>query len=477
MDRQSFSPLRGFLPYGAAAFLVGIVGGFTSGLSPAFVRDLGIPYNNTTWTALALAVSTATFSPILGKVGDRVGRRTTLLLGLAVFTLGNVLTALAASLPFMLVARFVVGIGAAAVTPVVLSYIVAVFPPEAMAKGFSLYMVIASGSVIFGPTLGGLILNAAGWRAMMWVCVGICAAILLFCFVTFREDPVHRTQSAGDFDVLGSLCIVLFFSLLLCLPSFGQNFGWTSPAFLLVLVGSALALGLLLWAEGRAKAPVLSRRFLARRAFLLPVLALFLTQGLMQANMTNLIVFVNYTQPDNTLLSGYAISILYLGMSLGAVLLGPLADRWEPRDILTVSLLVTGAGCALMLLFVPRTGFPLLAGSLGLLGFGLGGNGTIFLKVVLSGLPPETAGAETGTYGLFRDLAAPFGVAVFVPLFTNGITARLAAGSGAGLHPAHMAAAAVASIHALAWAELACVALGILVVRLLPRVHRSEGRA
>lgn len=232
------------------------------------------------------------------------------------------------------------------------------------------------------------------------------------------------------------------------------------------------ALGLLIWAEGRAKSPVLSRRFLARRAFLLPVLALFLTQGLMQANMTDCIVFVNYTQPDNTLLSGYAISIMYLGMSLGAVLLGPLADRWEPRTILTVSLLLTGAGCALMLLFSEKTSFLLLAGSLGLLGFGLGGNGTIFLKVVLSGLPPETAGAETGTYGLFRDLAAPFGVAVFVPLFTNGITARLAENAGAGLNAGHMAAAAVASIHRLAWAELACVALGILVVRFLPRVHR-----
>ena len=57
------------------------------------------------------------------------------------------------------------------------------------------------------------------------------------------------------------------------------------------------------------------------------VLALLLTQGLMQANMTNVIVFVNYTQPGNTLISGYAISIMYLGMSLGSVLVGPQAAR------------------------------------------------------------------------------------------------------------------------------------------------------
>ena len=99
--------------------------------------------------------------------------------------------------------------------------------------------------------------------------------------------------------------------------------------------------------------------------------------------------------------------------------------------------------------------------SLGILGFGLGGNGTIFMKVVLSGLTPQEAGAGTGTYGLFRDLAAPFGVAVFVPLFTNQITSRIAAGAA---EPT----AAVTSIHALAIAEILCVALGIAAVAFLP---------
>ena len=89
------------------------------------------------------------------------------------------------------------------------------------------------------------------------------------------------------------------------------------------------------------------------------------------------------------------------------------------------------------------------------------GNGTIFMKVVLSGLTPQEAGAGTGTYGLFRDLAAPFGVAVFVTMFTNQITSRIAAGTA---EPA----AAVISIHALAITEILCVALGILAVAFLP---------
>ena len=105
--------------------------------------------------------------------------------------------------------------------------------------------------------------------------------------------------------------------------------------------------------------------------------------------------------------------------------------------------------------------------SLGILGFGLGGNGTIFMKVALSGLSPQEAGADTGTYGLFRDLAAPFGVAVFVPLFTNQITRLMAGGTAA-------ADAAVRSLHSLALTELLCVAGGIVAVLFLPRI-RNRG--
>ena len=92
---------KGFIPYALAAFLIGIVGGFSSVLGPAFVQDLGLDYNNTTWTSLAQAMSTAACAPVRGKVGDVIGRKTTLLMGLAVFTLGNVLSALANTLAFI----------------------------------------------------------------------------------------------------------------------------------------------------------------------------------------------------------------------------------------------------------------------------------------------------------------------------------------------------------------------------------------
>ena len=315
---------QGFIPYALAALLIGLVGGFSTVLGPAFVQDIGISYNNTTWTALAQAMSTAACAPILGKIGDVIGRRKTLLLGIAVFTLGNILSALANALVFMLIARFIVGIGTAAIGPVILAYIATEFPQDKIAKGFSLYMLLSSASVIIGPTIGGLIVSSYGWRAMLWVCTVICAGILAACIFTSRNQ-VSVKKPLQNFDINGAVLILIFFSLLLCVPSFGQNFGWMSSPFLVVLLFAIVSLIGLIFAERKSKHPILSGSFMGRSAFILSVLALFLTQGLMQANMTNTIVFVNYTQPDNTAISGYAISVMYVGMSLGAIIW----DRWQ----------------------------------------------------------------------------------------------------------------------------------------------------
>lgn len=458
--------IKGFLPYAAAALLVGLVGGFSAVLGPAFVKDLGIAYNNTTWTALATAMSTAAFAPVMGKMSDLLGRRRMLLTGLGVYTLGNVLTSVAPNLIVMLIARFVLGAGTAAIAPVVIAYILTEFPSERIASGFSMYMLISSASVVIGPTAGLWIINRWGWRTMIWLCVFFCIATMAYTLFFREENKTNKSALAG-FDGKGALLVLIFFSLLLCIPSFGQNFGWDSGVFRIVFVLAVVAFLALVSVEQKAKKPILPFSFLKRKTFLLSVLALFLTQGLMQANMTNTIIFVEHTQPGNTAVSGYAISIMYIGMALGSVFVGPLADKYEPKQILTGSLMLTLAGVAAMLLYTQRTPLLLLMLALGILGFGLGGNGTIFMKVVFSGLSQKDSGVGSGTYGLFRDLAAPFGVAVLVPLFTNGVTT----GMEMGLAEAE---AAVRAVRFLAVAEILSVAAGIAVVQFLPGIYNQN---
>jgi len=457
--------LKNFIPYAASAFLVGIVGGFTSVLGPAFVKDIGIAYNNTAWTALSLAISSAACAPILGKISDAIGRRRTLLFGIIVYICGNVLTACATTLSFMIIARFVVGLGTATITPVAMSYILTEFPQEKLAKGFALYMLISSSAVIFGPTIGGVILEYFNWRILMWVCVAISLFIFLLCLNAKESKAVTYSKNTfKNFDYGGAVFVLIFFGLFLCLPTFLQNFGYTSIHFRVVLIGTLLSFLLLLYIEHHSTAPLLPKSFVKRKAFILSVIALFLTQGLMQANMTNLIVFVNYTQPNNTLISGYAISIMYLGMSVGAIAIGQFADKVEPKNVLTVSFSFTALSCIMMYFFQIQTSAIFLAATLGLLGFSLGGNATTFMKVVLADLPKEIAGTGTGVYGLFRDISAPFGVAVFVPLFTNQITKNMTSFSEA--------AASVSAMQTLAISELICVLIGIVVVRFLPNQIR-----
>lgn len=465
---------KGFIPYAIAAFMIGLSGGFTAGLGPAFVADLGIDYSNSTWISLTLAMSTAACAPILGKLGDVFGRRKTLLTGMLIFTLGNIFTAISPSLPFMLGARFVVGIGTAAVTPIVMAYIVTEYPQEEMGKAFGLYMLISSGAVVIGPTLGGLIMNAAGWRVMMWVAVAICAMVLVICSVMIKKTDFER-KSLVNFDKPGAALVVIFFSLFLCIPSFGQNIGWGSWQFMAALGVALVALIGLVIVEKKAKSPILNGKFMTRKEFILPVLILFLTQGLMQANMTNVIVFIRYTQPDNVIISSLAISIMYIGMCIGSVVIGPRADKNEPKSVLTFSLLLTGVGCALMYFFNAESSVAIFAAALGILGIGLGGNATIFMKVALNGLSPEIAGSGTGTYNLFRDISAPFGVAVFVPLFTNSVASRISAEVANGAaEGAAVLQAATASMKSLALIEIGCIVLGIIIVQMLPKIYANN---
>ena len=374
----------------------------------------------------------------------------------------------------MLGIRFAVGVGAAAIAPVVMAYIMTEFPPEKMSQGFSVYMLVASGMVVFGPTVGGILLERMGWKPVLYLCFALVLVVFLVCFFTVRDNARPRGTMQG-FDFAGSVLALIFFSMLLSVPTFGQNAGWlATPTLISLGVGAAALVGLVL-AERRAAQPILSGKFIARKGFILPVVVLLLSQGLLQSAMTNIIMFVMYTNGDSTL-SGIAASVMYVGMALGAILIGPLADKREPRTVAAGALVLVAVGAALQMTFTENTGLLMLCAALFFIGLGLGGNGTIFLKVVLSGLPPELAGSGSGTYNVFRDLAPPLGVAVFVPMFTGALNRGIEAGVAQGqADSVAAAAAAVSALHGTALLQTVSVALGVGVCLFLPRIYVQRG--
>lgn len=467
MVANSKSYLKGFVPFGLAAAFVSLSGGFTASIPTNIVTAWGAESIYTTWITLAYSMGAAACAPVLGKLGDLFGRRITALGGLAAMLIGLLVIALAptGAIWLVLVGRFVVGSGAAAITPTVIAYITSEFPAEKSGQGFTIYMGIASVMVIFGPTIGGLILQVSSYQVVLLICAVIAALVFLVGFFLFQKNPAPK-QGFGDFDIVGGTLIILFFSLALCVPTLGQNLGWAATSTLIITGLTVVALVLLVLAERKAKQPILLGKFMARKTFILPVIVLFLTQGLLQACMTNTIYFANMIAPGTTI-ANYATSIMYVGMTLGTLLLGPLSDKREPRYVSVVALLFCALGTALQLLYTENSGFVTYAVSLFFIGLGLGGNVTIFMKVVLSGLEPAIAGAGSGTYTVFSNLAAPFGVAIFVPMFTQGFANLQAADSG-------FISGVVSSMHTVAIIQVVCVVVGIVVCLMLPKIHPNK---
>ena len=376
------------------------------------------------------------------------------------------------NIPLLLVFRFMVGIGAAGIAPVVMSYIMMEFPPEKMGQGFTVYMAVACGMVIFGPTVGGIIMKVIGtanaWRIVMWVCVALCVITFLICFAKVKDNPNIPKGTMQGFDWAGAVFVLLMFGALVCVPTFGQQNGWVSVATLASIGVAVVGLIVLFLVEKKATNPILNGKFMARKNFVLPVLVMLLTQGLMTACLTEIIRF-GYAI-DKATVAAVAMSIEYLGMAIGTVVLGPMADKKEPKVVAAIALVFVAIGSLIMLFIGENAGILQMGGALFFVGLGIGGNGTIFMKVALSGVAPAESSSASGTYNVFRDMTAPFGVAIFVPMFVTGMTKKAATGMA-------VPAAAASALHSVALVQLICVIVGIVVCFLIPSVHKKAEAA
>lgn len=468
---------KGFLPLAIAIFVTCFGAGVFIPVPVQMVSVFNRPYADTTWTALFYPMGAAACAPILGKLSDIFGRRKTLLFGMAVFSLGYIIGGIAPSFWMIVFSRFIVGLGVAAITPIALAYISTEFPDDKKGKGFAAYMLSASIAVVIGPTVGGLLMKNFGWRAPMF-CAAIAGIICLgLCFIMADRTP-HQRQGTASFDYAGAVLVFALFSSVLLIPSMGQSEGWTSIitlALIIIAIGATLLLRVV---EKKSESPILSLELISKKNFILPVIILLLTQGLLQANMTLVILFVKMVQPDNMLVASYAVSILYLGMSIGSIAIGPQADKYEPKKVAAMALVITVISTAMMYLFNENSTFLVYAASLGLLGLGLGGNATVFMKIALDGLSPAAAGAGSGTYGVFRDVVAPFGVAVYIPLFS--LTAASNAGKlvaeGIGAEAAAISGA-ISSVRLITSIELVCIVIGIILCFSLPNIMDKPAKA
>lgn len=466
MEKSQNSYMKGFVPYAIAAAVMSLCGGFTASvptaISTAWNADASL-----TFITLAYSLAAAAMAPIMGKLGGTIGRRKMLLSALGLYTVGQALIAICpANIPLLLVFRFMVGVGAAGMAPVIMAYIMMEFPPEKMGQGFTIYMALSCGMVIFGPTVGGIIMGVLGtadaWRTVMWICVAMCVIAFVMCFIQVKDNPNIPKGTMKGFDWAGAVFVLLMFGALVCVPTFGQQNGWAAVTTLASIAVAVVGIVFLFIIEKKAANPILNGKFIARKNFVLPVIVLFLTQGLMTACLTEIIRF-GYAV-DKAQVASIAMSIEYLGMAIGTIVLGPMSDKKEPKFVAAIALVFVAIGSAIMMMINETSGVVLMGGALFFVGLGLGGNTTIFMKVALSGVAPTESSSASGTFNVFKDMCAPFGVAIFVPMFVTGMTNKAAAGMA-------VPAAASSALHSVALVQLVCVAVGIVVCFMLPSVH------
>lgn len=467
MENKNY--MKGFVPYAIAAAVLSLCGGFTASvptaISTAWNADASL-----TFITLAYSLAAAAMAPIMGKLGGAIGRRKMLLAAMGLYTVGQALIAICpANIPLLLVFRFMVGIGAAGIAPVIMAYIMMEFPPEKMGQGFTIYMALSCGMVIFGPTLGGIVMKLIGtadaWRIIMWICVALCVISFVLCAAMVRDNPNIPKGSMKGFDWAGAVFVLIMFGALVCVPTFGQQSGWVSSSTLISIAAAVVGLIILVFVEKKAASPILNGKFIFRKNFVLPVLVLFLTQGLMTACLTEIIRF-GYAIEKATIAS-VAMSIEYVGMAIGTIVLGPMSDKKEPKVVAAIALVFVAIGSAIMLLINETAGILSMGGALFFVGLGLGGNVTIFMKVALFGVAPTESSSASGTFNVFKDMCAPFGVAIFVPMFVTGMGAKAAAGMA-------VPAAATSALHSVAIVQLVCVAVGIVICFLLPSVRAKK---
>ncbi len=174
---------------------------------PTLARAFAATFPQVQWIVLAYLLAITTLIVGAGRLGDLVGRRRLLLGGIALFTLASAACGLATTLAQLIAARAAQGLGAAAMMALSLAFVGDTVPRERIGRAMGLLGTMSAIGTALGPSLGGLLIAAAGWRAIFLVNVPIGVASLLLVLRHLPADPVRPTGARGRFDLVGTLLL------------------------------------------------------------------------------------------------------------------------------------------------------------------------------------------------------------------------------------------------------------------------------
>ncbi len=430
---------------------------------PAIARQLG-GFEWMAWVISGYLVASTVVTPLYGRFSDLFGRRSMMALAIAIFLVASVACALAQSLPQLVLARVVQGIGGGGVLSMAQAVIADIVPLRERGRYQSYISIVWAVASMLGPVIGGILTDYLSWPWIFWINLPVGGAALALVWVTLAglDPPRGRPR----IDVAGSLLLVAgLTALLLPITRVGQGVAWSEPANLAGWALAALLLAAFGWQERRHPAPIVPLGLLRLRAVVVGCVLLFICFFIFIA--LSVLVPLRLQLAAGLPTAQAALQLLPLTLSIPAAAFA--SGRWiqrfgRVRGLQRAGVAVVPAGLAAMAM-LPPTG-PAAMAALVLLGIGMGLQMPTTLITVQQSVPRALIGTATAMAAFFRLLGGAVGIAVLSSVTLLLLRAHLpASAQGLGLENLSAAAPGVALAGAdLAFRQLLWISAGVSLI-------------
>ncbi|WP_410662519.1 MDR family MFS transporter [Amycolatopsis sp. lyj-84] len=390
---------------------------------PSVVADLG-GFSQFPWLFSIYLLTQAVTVPLYGKFADVLGRRPVMFFGIAAFLLGSVLCGAAWSMPVLIAARAVQGIGAGAIQPIALTMVGDMYTVEERARVQGYLASVWAISSVIGPTLGGVFAEYLDWRWIFFINLPLGALAAWMLHRNFRERVERRSHRI---DYLGATLLTLGCSLLILgLLEGGVAWGWASAPSLGIFAASVVLLVSFVFVERKAEEPVLPLWIFTKRTLIGGNLVAVVVGMLLMGLTSYLPTFSQGVLGTGALVAGFALAALTVGWPISASLAGRVYMRIGFRDTALIGSGIVIAGAALTVFLAAGSSIWLAAAAAFVLGIGLGLASSPTLIAVQSTIGWERRGVVTATNMFSRSLGSAVGVAMFGAIANATLANRFA---------------------------------------------------
>ncbi|WP_422367454.1 MFS transporter [Pelagibius sp.] len=383
---------------------------------PALAVDLQPTSTEALWILDVSGFMLGGFLITMGTLGDRIGRRRLLMIGMVAFAVASSLAAFATSTTMLIAARAALGIAAATLMPSTLALISDLFrDPRERALAFGIWATLFGVGYALGPAGGGFLIERFWWGAAFLIPVPLAALLLIFARSLL---PEHRASDRASLDFLSvGLSLVAMLSTIHGVKEIAR-FGITPEAVIAISVGVAVGL-VFVWRQNRLADPLLDLRLFSNRAFSASLIVLLV--GLIAVGGTMMLTaqYLQLVAGQPPFLTGLWMGLAALGMIAGGIGAPIIARRIRPGFVVASSLALSVMGY-LMLAAVGQgvVDLGLVIAGLALAYLGNGAIAALGTDLVVGSAPPKKAGSASAMSETVQDIGVSLGIAILGSIAT-----------------------------------------------------------